>query len=462
MVPLEDFVRRIATSIRRRGIARTVLVLTGPILMGLGFGVVGVFGLGGVPQAGAQRDCGSGGCVTVLEAGGLIDSVLADHLIGAVEEAETSPNTRGVLIQLNSEGIVVDEDVLVRLKETIASSTTKVAIWVGPSNATASGGSAELLSWADDTGIANGASIVPERPRLELPSGSTEPGTSQLGDGLEAEAAVKAGLVDRVAPTIGDFLVGLDWIDTKVVSRGGEERLEPVTVARFYSLPLGLETLHTAASPPVAYLALAIGLGLLLFEFFTAGVGVAGAVGALALLLAGYGLGELPIRGWALALVVLSMVAFAVDVQTTIPRFWTGAGLVMFALGSLALFQGVPIPWFTLLIGMIGMAVAMVSGMPSMVRARFGTPTIGRESMIGQMGEVVSAVAPEGVIRIEGALWRARTNRLTPLAGGEPARVVAIDGLLLEVEPEVGGAVDYREFRGKGDTPGTSESPAEL
>lgn len=406
-------------------------------------------GAGGEGQVGAQADCGSGGCVTVLEAGGLIDSVLADQLIGAVEESASAPATRGVLIQLDSGGVVIGDDELKRLRDAFENSRAKIAIWVGPSTAAATGGAAELLSWADDTGIANGAKIVPERPRLEPGAGNSTPSPSSFGVAVDAEQAAEGGLVDRVSPTIGDFLVSLDWIDTKVVEKDGEERTEPVTVARFYSLPLGLESLHTAASPAVAYLALIIGLGLLLFEFYTAGVGVAGAVGALSLLLAGYGLGELPIRGWALALIVLSMIAFAVDVQTAIPRFWTGVGLVMFSVGSVALFTGVPTPWFTLVIGMLGMAVAMVSGMPSMVRARFGTPTVGRESMIGQMGDVVAEVSPEGIVRVDGALWRARANRLTPLAVGDAARVVAIDGLLLEVEPEVGGAVDYRELRSK-------------
>ena len=50
-------------------------------------------------------------------------------------------------------------------------------------------------------------------------------------------------------------------------------------------------------------------------------------------------------------------------------------------------------------------------------------------------------------MRIRGALWRARTNRATPIRSGEPIRVVAIDGLVLEVEPEEGGAIDYREMR---------------
>jgi hypothetical protein len=53
-----------------------------------------------------------------------------------------------------------------------------------------------------------------------------------------------------------------------------------------------------------------------------------------------------------------------------------------------------------------------------MVRSRFSTPTIGRESMIGEQGVAVGAVNPEGTVRVRGGLWRARTNRATPIAGG--------------------------------------------
>ena len=86
----------------------------------------------------------------------------------------------------------------------------------------------------------------------------------------------------------------------------------------------------------------------------------------------------------------------------------------------------------------------MLGGMPAMVRTRFSTPTIGRDWMVGEEGEAVAAVAPDGVVQIRGALWRARTNRATPLAAGDPVRVVEVDGLLLEVEPLEGAAKDYR------------------
>jgi membrane-bound serine protease (ClpP class) len=91
---------------------------------------------------------------------------------------------------------------------------------------------------------------------------------------------------------------------------------------------------------------------------------------------------------------------------------------------------------------------------PTFIRARFSTPTIGREGMIGELGVAEVEIDPDGVVVINGARWRARTNRATPIGPGDSARVVSVDGLVLEVEPETGGARDYRERRRKkADTP---------
>jgi membrane-bound serine protease (ClpP class) len=93
--------------------------------------------------------------------------------------------------------------------------------------------------------------------------------------------------------------------------------------------------------------------------------------------------------------------------------------------------------------------LTFIVGMPSMVRTRFATPTIGREWMIGELGSVVERVDPDGVVEVREARWRARTNRATPVETGQQIRVTAIDGVTLEVEPLDGGAKDYREARHK-------------
>jgi membrane-bound serine protease (ClpP class) len=100
--------------------------------------------------------------------------------------------------------------------------------------------------------------------------------------------------------------------------------------------------------------------------------------------------------------------------------------------------------WWVLVLVIGGAIIFMLSAMTAMVRSRFSTPTIGREDLVGEMGNAEADVAPDGVVRIRDALWRARTNRATPIPAGAPVRVVAVEGVVLEVEPEEGGARDYR------------------
>ncbi len=238
-------------------------------------------------------------------------------------------------------------------------------------------------------------------------------------------------------------------LDTIVELVGSDNTVESTsTTPRFFKLGLVPRFFHTVASPPVAYLLFVIGAALLVFEFFTAGVGVAGVIGVFCLVFGCYGFGVLPIRGWALGLLVAAIAALAIDVQVGVPRFWTGVGLLAFTGASVWLYRdGIGLSWVTLAAGIGGMALAFVVGMPSMVRTRFATPTIGRDWMVGATGAAIADISPDGVVEVHGATWRARTNRATPIAAGDEVKVVAIDGITLEVEPVGGGARDYRERR---------------
>ena len=64
-------------------------------------------------------------------------------------------------------------------------------------------------------------------------------------------------------------------------------------------------------------------------------------------------------------------------------------------------------------------AVFMLGGMTAMIRSRFATPTVGREGLVGEMGTAEVDVAPDGVVRLRDARWRARTNRATPIHAGD-------------------------------------------
>jgi membrane-bound serine protease (ClpP class) len=277
------------------------------------------------------------------------------------------------------------------------------------------------------------------------PRGRIEVDGRRLGP-KDALAAHATQINERRSAVLGTFLASLDGrraaghtLHTATFTRqkSGPPRAELTVQARLAKLDLGPRLLHTVASPPVAYLLLLAGLALLVFELFTGGVGIAGGVGAVALLLAGYGLAVLPVSPTGLALILVGFFGFAVDVQTGVPRFWTGVGVVALAVGSVVLYDDpVHLGWLPLAGGIIGVILMMLAGLPATVRSRFSTPTIGRESMIGEVGEAVAALDPEGVVRVREALWPARTNRATPVAIGDPIRVVGIDGARLEVEPQ--------------------------
>jgi membrane-bound serine protease (ClpP class) len=356
----------------------------------------------------------------VLQVSGLIDPVLADAITHSVDKAASS-GAVALVLQLNSGGGVLSPARLNDLTTKLARSKVPVAVWVGPTGAKAGGQAIDLVRAAPLRGVAPGAHVPP-------------------------------GLTDIAAPTIGDFVVELDGRTVAgqtlhtatVVQRNGQPRRELTVEVRNAKPGLLALLLHTAASPSVACLLLVVGLALLVLEFFTAGIGIAAVTGTGALVLSAYGLAVLPTHWWAVALIVLGVFGYAVDLQAGTPRTWTVIGTLAVAVGSVTLFEGHRASWFTLVFVVAGTALFMVAGMPAMVRARFSTPTIGREGMVGETGTALADVNPEGTVEVRGAQWRARTNRATPIVAGALVRVVAIDGLLLEVEPQEGGARDYR------------------
>ncbi|HUP87283.1 MAG TPA: NfeD family protein [Acidimicrobiales bacterium] len=357
----------------------------------------------------------------VIEVSGLLDPVNVDFIARSLAEAQAD-HTSALVIRLDSPGGVAPKADLARLVEGVRSSRVPVAIWVGPGKESRASGEAFALFEA--------AAV----------------------QGMAPGAHVRASRADAVtAATLGDFIVAIDGragieVPTKVVKREGrppQQELASGAQVRFDEPSLLAQLLHAVATPSAAYLLLCIGLLLILFEFFTAGVGVAGVTGAIALVLGGYGLGVLPTRPVALVVLALGVVGFGIDVQAGTPRAWTVIGTIAFVVGSFFLFgDGLSVPLIVLAVVIAGVALFIVAGMPAMVRTRFSTPTIGRESMLGEEGTAVSDVAPDGVVTVRQAPWRARTNRATPIRAGQPVRVAGIDGLLLEVEPLEGAAKD--------------------
>lgn len=462
-------------------------------------GVVAVLVAAGSPASATEPAPSTGrGGILVVQVQGLLDPPNARLVTDAIRDANRARGSV-VILNLDSSGAVdIDTRAVVRA---IRDSVVPVTIWVGPAGAEAKGAAAALAAASSVIGVGTGSHIGPAYPLRRDRDGAgpraTRAWLATLGRRSEVRAgtytrarlgatdALARGAVDGVCgrpaagrpepcPTLGAFLVGLDGrtvmtpagprtLDTaRVVGEGRDRRRQPNQPVAFRKLTLTGQAEHTLTNPSFAYALLLVGLSLILFEFFTISIGLAGGVGALAVIGACVGFAHLPVNPWAIALLLLAVFGFGVDVQTGRPAVWSGIGTVALVAGSVLLYDAgssLHVPWWLVLVMVAGVLLFMLGAMPIAVRSRFSTPTVGREGLIGRMGEAAVDVAPDGVVLIDGARWRARTNRATPVRAGETIRVVEVDGLVLEVEPEAGGARDYREMRrGRvGDPEGTAD-----
>ena len=344
------------------------------------------------------------GYVEVFEVSGLLDDVLASALENSIIDAQNN-GANALILQMNSKQAVISNQRLVALGQAFLDSSIPIEVWVGPSGSTAQGKVAQLALLSDSLGVSIGSSIGKTGEyvfsSMELNSSYQEKIKILRSSTLQWNEAIEANLVqcDRVEidelgktltekeqlarcanPTLGDFLVNRDSFVSEVIQTDDGPRLSPLTKTKINRLNLIDQLMHTVASPPITYLLLVSGLALLLFEFFSIGVGIAGVIGAISVALSAYGLTILPFRPWALLLIIFSMLAFAIDIQTVVPRVWTLIGQIMFTIGTIFLYYevNVKMSWIPMSVGIIGVLVLMARGMPIMIRGRFATTQIDR------------------------------------------------------------------------------------
>jgi membrane-bound serine protease (ClpP class) len=407
----------------------------------------------------------------VVQVEGLIDPPNASLVRHSIARAEDRHSTL-LVFQVDSGGSV-DVD-MAALAARVHNARVPIAVWIGPAGSTARGGAAIFAESAAILSITPGSHIGPATPaRLDRPGAAIAPALDKWlaanvpasrraaarrlfgGERFNATDARRARVVDRIDNVLGDLVVGLDnttvltaagprhLSTAEVIGVGNGRRRRPNQDVRFAKLGLGDQLLHTLGSPWVAYMLFVAGLALIVFEFYTASIGLAGLTGALALVGGLTGFSHLPVQWWAVGLLVLGIFGFTVDVQAGGLGPWTAIGAAALVAGSVTLYGGssrLDPAWWSIVIVCGTTAVFMVGGMTAMIRSRFATPTVGRQGLVGEMGTAEVDVAPDGVVRLREARWRARTNRATPIHAGDVVRVVAIDGLVLEVEPETGGA----------------------
>ena len=425
--------------------------------------LVGLVALGVPAPASAQMAQSDVRRVEILPLrGGFLDPPVVAQLDDVLALAEQE-GAELVVLQLDAAaGVSVDTDEVVTR---IAASPVPVAVTVGPIGTapSAAGAAAAVFLAAHVRAVAPDATVGPLTPldlrALDAPTPDAAsyvsatprvPGAADaspdaeltalldrvVGGTVDADALVAAGLA-RITTGIEPLLVELDG--QVVVTAAGEQvlRLRPDEVqVRFHSLGLVRRLLHAAATAPFVYLLLVVGLGMLLFEAFQPGFGVAGLAGVITTLIGAVGAFILPVRWWAVALVVLGLLLYALD--TAIAGFGpvTALATVTFAAGSWWFYGAPALQLSGWLVGSATLAalVFFVLVMTTVLRAQAGPEGTDVSELVGRAGVVRSMLNPEGHVFIDGALWRARAEDGSDVVRvGTQVRVRGFDGPVILV-----------------------------
>lgn len=376
------------------------------------------------PASAQEPDAGP---VAVADVRGPLDQRALDFL----ENVVRNEDAQLIVLKVDNAGIASGD--LQPLLAGIEESVTPVVVWVGPQGAVAYGDTVLIL---DAVSIAGGA-----------------PGASYGFSGSDSDEHVIE--VDDnspefiVQPSIGQFIAALDGREVQtddglvvletareVTGEDGGIAITTSVDVRFLKPSLLTRFLRLGTRPDAAFFFLLAGLAAAAFEFYAAGAGVAAAVAALSLFLAGYGFATLPMNWWAVVAAVLGIGLYTWDFQRHELGIRSIAGTLLMFWGGIAFVGGTSqlgTSFWAVLLTVIGISLFYLFAMTTIVRSRFGTPTIGREHLVGAVGTVETTLAPDGVVVIEGAKWRARAHRASEVLPGEEIKVLSVEGITLQV-----------------------------
>ena len=402
--------------------------------------------------------------VDLIVVDAMINPGIADFIHESLAAAERD-GARALIIQLDTPGGLLDSTK--SIVKDLLGSAVPVIVYVAPSGAGAASAGVFVTMAANLAAMAPGTNIGAAHPvsgqgsdiggdmreKVENFTASLSKTIAQeRGRNVEwAEKAVresvsiteqealKLHVIDIVAANRDDLLRQAS--EREVTIQGTKRRLD-VSGATFVVREMRLKQkfLNILANPNVAYLLMMAGLLGLYVEFTHPGVFFPGIAGGICLLLGMAALQVLPINYSGLALIGLGLALLISELFLPSFGILGVGGIVAFVLGSLLLFDT---PESNLAVdrNIVYAAAATFAGFTLLVsylvvRSQRRKPALGREGLVGEVGEVRQRIAPDspaGRIFVHGEYWNANADRVIEV--GERVEVVRVDGMRLTVRP---------------------------
>jgi membrane-bound serine protease (ClpP class) len=251
---------------------------------------------------------------------------------------------------------------------------------------------------------------------------------------ITSEKALELKVIDLIAKDMPDLLKQLDGrsVTGKALKTAGADVVEiPMNTAE--------HLFQQFWQPEVMMILMLIAIYGIIAEMSHPGAIFPGVVGVIALILMLYMSATLPVNVAGLALIILALVLFAVDVFAPTHGVLTAGGVVSFFLGMLMLFNrtgqgfGLPLAW--IIPATTVTALFFIFVVSAGWRAQFQPVRAGRETLLGRTVTAVSRIdATGGKVFVEGEYWNAVSE--TAAEKDQPVEITGIEGLTLKVKPK--------------------------
>lgn len=251
---------------------------------------------------------------------------------------------------------------------------------------------------------------------------------------INAEQAVQLHVADLEATSVGSLL---SEVDGRTVPRtsGSLDLHTAGAVVDDYPMPVWQVFLNALIDPTIAALLIIVAGYGIITEMSNPGLILPGVIGGLAAVLAIVSLANLPVNIAGALMMLLALLLFLADLKAPTHGFLSVGGVFAMLLGMAFLINTGPVglgvnPFVALGLTAITLFFFAVF-IRKVVAARRQPAFSGADAIVGAVGQAREPIAPEGLVFVAGALWRA--NSTTPIPAGSSVRVVGRHGLELEV-----------------------------
>jgi membrane-bound serine protease (ClpP class) len=412
--------------------------------------------------AAAKNDPPAGPVVDVLTLEGAIHPISAEVVRKAIDRAEKD-HREALIIRLDTPGGL--DTSMREIVKRILVSEVPVVVYVAPPGARAASAGTFIAYAAHVSAMSPGTSIGAATPvqmgggdiQKDLANKVKNDAVSYIrslasqhgrnadwaekavreGGSLPETEAVKVKVVDLTARDVPELLRLLDGRTVKVAGLDRTLHTKDATTNDFR--PSWRQALLSRiADPNVAYILFILGFYGLIFELSNPGAILPGVVGGICLLLAFLASQALPVNLTGIFLIIFAMILFVVDLKAPSHGLLTLGGVVSLVLGSLILLGGeagvARLSWTV--IGTVAGVTVLFFGfvVGAGLRAQRLKTVTGREGLVGERGQVVAALAPQGKVFVHGEYWNAELMESGEAIGiGASVIVERVEGMTLRV-----------------------------